>query len=225
VDFARVRSHLDKQPQRVTYFNLPKLREMVSSSAMLQGLIGASPEVQQMVEMFLSEEFMGVGLGSSSIKIDGGIRTTTFGPEALSGGAAMLGVVAATAVPNLLNAIDRGKQKRTMADIRSAATACEAYAIDNDQHPSTESTWVPLSEIDAALSPAYIRELPGTDGWDHPLMYWSDGEHYRVASPGKDGEMSQDWSGETEAGPTTEFSADIVFADGSFVVWPEGRQE
>jgi general secretion pathway protein G len=137
----------------------------------------------------------------------------------------MLGVVAATAIPNLLNAIDRGKQKRTMADIRSAGIACEAYAVDNDRYPSTEAMWVPLSKIDAALSPAYIRELPGADGWGHPLMYWSDGEHYRVASPGKEGEMSQDWSGEVEEGPTTEFSADIVFADGEFIVWPEGQQE
>jgi general secretion pathway protein G len=137
----------------------------------------------------------------------------------------MLGVVSAIAVPNLLNAIDRGKQKRTMADIRSAATACEAYAVDNGRYPSSESMWVPLSEIGAALSPVYIRALPGDDGWGHALMYWSDGETYRVTSPGKDGETSQDWSGEVEGGPTSEFNADIVFADGSFVVWPEGQQE
>jgi len=224
-DFARVLSHLDEQPERVTYLNLPKVREMVMASAMLQGLIDADPEARQTVEMFLTEEFMSVGLGTSSVNIDGGTRTTSFGPEAFSGGAAMLGVVAAIAVPNLLNAIDRGKQKRTMADIRSAAIACEAYAIDNDRYPSSEAMWVPLSKIETVLSPAYIRELPGEDGWGHPLMYWSDGEHYRVTSPGKDGETSQDWSGEAEGGPTTEFIADIVFADGSFVVWPEGQQE
>ena len=31
---------------------------------------------------------------------------------------AIIGIIAAIAIPNLLNAIDRGKQKRTMADLR-----------------------------------------------------------------------------------------------------------
>src|SRR5262245_11838977 len=31
---------------------------------------------------------------------------------------AIIGIIAAIAIPNLLNAIDRGKQKRTMADMR-----------------------------------------------------------------------------------------------------------
>ncbi|PYT07794.1 MAG: hypothetical protein DMF49_07090 [Acidobacteria bacterium] len=42
---------------------------------------------------------------------------------------AIIGIIAAIAIPNLLNAIDRGKQKRTMADIRSVGTAVEEYAV------------------------------------------------------------------------------------------------
>ena len=42
---------------------------------------------------------------------------------------AIIGIIAAIAIPNLLNAIDRGKQKRTMADLRSIGTAVEEYAI------------------------------------------------------------------------------------------------
>jgi general secretion pathway protein G len=34
---------------------------------------------------------------------------------------AIIGIIAAIAIPNLLNAIDRGKQKRSMADIRTGA--------------------------------------------------------------------------------------------------------
>src|SRR5262244_2052256 len=40
---------------------------------------------------------------------------------------AIIGIIAAIAIPNLLNAIDRSKQKRTMADMRSVGTACEEY--------------------------------------------------------------------------------------------------
>ena len=43
---------------------------------------------------------------------------------------AIIGIIAAIAIPNLLNAIDRGKQKRTMADLRTLGTAIESYAID-----------------------------------------------------------------------------------------------
>ena len=31
-----------------------------------------------------------------------------------------------------MNAIDRGKQKRTMADIRAVATAVDSYAVDHN---------------------------------------------------------------------------------------------
>ena len=43
---------------------------------------------------------------------------------------AIIGILAAIAVPNLLNAVQRGKQKRTMSDMRALATAIEAYAVD-----------------------------------------------------------------------------------------------
>src|SRR5215510_5849173 len=48
---------------------------------------------------------------------------------------AIIGIIAAIAIPNLLNAIDRSKQKRTMADMRSIGTACEEYSIDNQFYP------------------------------------------------------------------------------------------
>ena len=49
---------------------------------------------------------------------------------------AIIGILAAIAIPNLLNAVQRGKQKRTMSDMRALATAVEAYAVDNNQYPT-----------------------------------------------------------------------------------------
>ena len=52
---------------------------------------------------------------------------------------AIIGILAAIAIPNLLNAVQRGKQKRTMSDMRALATAVEAYAVDNSSYPAAAS--------------------------------------------------------------------------------------
>ena len=224
-DFARVFSHLDKEPLMLTYINVPKVRTLIEESQMLKGLIDATPQVRQIVDMFLTPEMTGMGIGATSIEIDGGTRQTSFGPSGLTGGAMYAGIIAAIAVPNLLNAIDRGKQKRSMADIRSAAVACESFAIDYDRYPGPTDGFVPIGEIAESVEPVYIRALARNDGWGNPILYWSDGESYRIVSHGKDGVASQDWSGEFAGGPTTTFTSDIVFLDGAFAVWPEGTQE
>ena len=48
---------------------------------------------------------------------------------------AIIGIIVAIAIPNLLNAIQRAKQRRTMGDMRSTATAVEAYAVDLNRYP------------------------------------------------------------------------------------------
>ncbi len=50
---------------------------------------------------------------------------------------AIIGIIAAIAVPNLLNALQRGKQKRTMADMRSLGTGMGSYEMDFHQYPTT----------------------------------------------------------------------------------------
>jgi type II secretory pathway pseudopilin PulG len=44
---------------------------------------------------------------------------------------AIIAILAAIAVPNFLEAQTRAKVSRTHADMRSLATALEAYAVDN----------------------------------------------------------------------------------------------
>ena len=41
---------------------------------------------------------------------------------------AIIGIIAAIAIPNLLNAIHRGRQKRTMSDMRTVGTAIGGLA-------------------------------------------------------------------------------------------------
>ncbi len=49
---------------------------------------------------------------------------------------AIIGIIAAIAIPNLLNAINRGRQKRSMADMRTIGTSIEAYAVDMAFYPT-----------------------------------------------------------------------------------------
>lgn len=224
-DYRLVSSHLDAEADTLAYLNLPKLRDMASSSQIVRSLVQEEAEVQPLFEFLMDPEFIAAGAGSTSRGVEGGTRTTTFGPSLFSGGTATAGILAAVAIPNFLEALDRGKQKRTVADVRAAGTVCEAFAVDRNRYPGPTDGWVDLASIAPEVEPVYIRTLPVVDGWGHALRFWSDGESYRIVSPGKDGTVEVDWSVETEGGPTTSFDADIVFADGRFVRWPEGSQE
>jgi general secretion pathway protein G len=132
---------------------------------------------------------------------------------------AIIGIIAAIAIPNLINAIDRGRQKRTMADMRALGSALEMYAVDNNTYPRVGNypTLTPL------LQPTYIRSAPAGDGWDHPWVFAGDttsGITYTLTSLGKDGVASV-----ATGGATNDFNCDIVFANGQFFQWPSGTQK
>ena len=129
------------------------------------------------------------------------------------GGLFYLGIVAAIAIPNLLNAIDRGRQKRTMADLRSIGTALEAYGQENFVYPEAGD----LAALERALVPKHLKAMPRLDGWQQPFAATSTREHYRVESFGKGGADEPDQDGGQQA-----FEADLVLVDGEFTQWPAG---
>jgi len=139
---------------------------------------------------------------------------------------AIVGILAAIAIPNFLTAQGRAQQKRTMADLRTLGTALEAPATDHDQYPRADS----VAGLASSLSPTYIRHLPSKDGWGHDVKYecWPADActSYAVGSPGKDGQWEraslQDYA---SGSATVRFDADIVFSDGKFVQYPEGTPQ
>ena len=133
---------------------------------------------------------------------------------------AIIGIIAAIAIPNLLNAIDRGKQKRTMADMRSIGTAVESYAVDNNFYPKGMAN-VGAAQISAHVSPIYIKTVPLSDGWNNAWHIDSNapGNQYTITSYAKDGAV-----GANPGGQTTDFNSDIIFAGGQFYQWPQGTQ-
>ncbi|HEX7155220.1 MAG TPA: prepilin-type N-terminal cleavage/methylation domain-containing protein [Thermoanaerobaculia bacterium] len=136
---------------------------------------------------------------------------------------AIIGILAAIAIPNLLTAMQRSKQKRTMADMRSLATAWEARATDTNQYTAagaiTAPTTYPLANLKAQLEPTYIKTFPDKDGWSTPWVTAANANEYWIQSYGKDKKVDG-----LPGGPTTNFDCDIVYQNGSFVQYPEGVQ-
>ena len=129
---------------------------------------------------------------------------------------AIIGIIAAIAIPNLLNAIDRGKQKRTMADIRSIGTAVESYAVDNNVYPVATSA----AALSPLVSPIYIKVMPNNDGWSNAFQVTAATNAYTLYSFGKDG------SGTTcTQAVTTTFIDQICFVNGQFLRYPQGTQQ
>ena len=133
---------------------------------------------------------------------------------------AIIGIIAAIAIPNLLNAIDRGKQKRTMADMRSLGTSVESYAVDNNFYPKGMAS-IAAAALSTHVSPIYIKTVPTTDGWNNAWDCDSSatGSQYTITSPAKDGTQ-----GTQTGGQTADFTCDILFANGQFFQWPQGTQ-
>ena len=137
---------------------------------------------------------------------------------------AIIGIIAAIAIPNLLNAIDRGKQKRSMADMRSLGTAVESYSVDVNFYPISTSmaTLTSLGAATIGIEPVYIKLAPVKDGWGGLYYYGSDaagaGSDYTISTYAKDKKSS------TQTGATSDFDCDIIFQNGTFTAFPEGVQ-
>jgi general secretion pathway protein G len=135
------------------------------------------------------------------------------------------GILSAIAIPNLLTAIERAKQKRTMADMRAIGEGLEAYGRDTRTYPHRDE----LSELESVLVPKYMRIIPANDGWGKPMRYrcWSTTDtfscnHYALVSGGKDGQFDPADVLNAKPSPINHFDCDLIFSDGIFVTYPEG---
>jgi hypothetical protein len=115
-----------------------------------------------------------------------------------------------------------------MSDMRTMATAVEAYAVDNNVYPSgqctgkfTAITTVLASDSLSVLAPTYIANPVRRDGWSNFFLYntSSNNQEYGFRSLGRDGVTTG-----ISCITTTNFNDDIVYSNGGFVQWPEGSQ-
>jgi len=141
---------------------------------------------------------------------------------------AIIGILAAIAIPNLLTAMQRSRQKRTMADMRTIATAWEARATDVNAYNAAGITFPAATTSIASLSylsPTYIKQLPVYDGWSSNFLQGSTTSSYAIKSTGADKtDETASLTSAASAQTTGNFDCDIIYSDGTFVRYPEGVQ-
>src|SRR5262245_8587060 len=121
-------------------------------------------------------------------------------------------MVAVSIYPDLENAIDRGKQKRVMADFRTIETALDSYHDDFNLYQHGNTT---VESLRKELEPYLEKELPVKDEWGNQYIYRSDGRNsYTIMSFGKDREQD---GPKIYYGIVYTFANDIVFSDGYYI--------
>jgi type II secretion system protein G len=139
---------------------------------------------------------------------------------------AIIGIVAAIAIPNLLTALQKGKLKSTMGDMKSIGTAIESYITDNYIAPGGGSVDY-IANLSSELAPFYIKVLPTRDGWNSMLRYQSGSVGpnqliYSIISYGRD---KMDSGMDIAFSPyvitsMSGFNNDICFSNGYFTYAP-----
>ena len=128
---------------------------------------------------------------------------------------AVIGIVAAISIIQYGGALDKAKQRATMADMRSISRAIEAYLVDNHVVPDDTGGVATLASV---LIPYQISVVPQNDHWRNTYSYTSNSfDAYTLESFGKDGADGANVSYNTRM----DFFLDIVVRDGLFVAAPE----
>jgi type II secretion system protein G len=99
---------------------------------------------------------------------------------------AIIAILAAIAVPNFLEAQTRSKVSRVKADMRTYATALEAYAVDWNKYPPNTrvgtamyARYAPLSTPVAYMTNALLKDpfksakFSGFENWNMYFKYFS----------------------------------------------------
>ena len=152
---------------------------------------------------------------------------------------AIIGIIAALLIPNFLDALQKAKQKRTVADMRNTGTAMFSWLTDQvgaAAAGSASTTEVDLSNYNSAKSsadmatilvPQYLQDVPALDGWKTAYEYYLktgsevlDQQVMAIRSSGRGGAMDGTTYTVTSFEPT-DYNQDIVWADGFFVRWPQ----
>lgn len=156
---------------------------------------------------------------------------------------AIIGIIAAILIPNLIDALQKAKQKRTVGDARDVGTAWMSWLTDQIGAAAAGqggtydlgNLTVTLTgdELLAILYPTttffYIQDVPNNDGWGNSFTYYRSAsvltaQVMAIQSLGRDGTPGPENTNPYSVGPfiATKYDEDIVWADGFFVSYPAG---
>lgn len=132
---------------------------------------------------------------------------------------AIIGIVAALAVPNLLVALQRSRQTATMNDIRTIGQAVTSYAADHASVPDISGTVAELNQ--PWFSNYYLKTFPTRDAWGFPMRYTAVELTYSIISLGRDGSPGPDPPEDFyRVSQMWQFNYDIVYSNGTFTQSP-----
>lgn len=162
---------------------------------------------------------------------------------------AIIGIIAAILIPNLIDALQKAKQKRTVSDVRNTGTSWMSWLTDQVSAAAAGGqpynggdagfTTRNYSDVQDWLNPTadasffYMQEVPEVDGWKNNYVFArSDNllaaNVLAICSKGRDGmddnaacEANQPGT-DTGAFIATNYDHDIMWGDGYFVKVPAG---
>ena len=86
---------------------------------------------------------------------------------------AIIGILAALLIPNVITAIQKTKQKSTMKEIVSIATAAADYTADHGEWTFNQSGDISSGgDFVQAITPFYLRICPINDLWGEPYKVY-----------------------------------------------------
>lgn len=154
----------------------------------------------------------------------------------------IIGIVMAIIIPNLMDSLQKAKQRRTVNDVRAVGTAWFSWVTDQlsaaaagsssqtfdlDQLPD-EITAEDLFEMLRRGGMNYIVTVPTNDGWGGDYDYLWSGDvsatpTFGLRSKGRDRDVGPT-TNPYPLGPfaSTHYEEDIVWVDGNFIRFPAG---
>ncbi|MGH6879705.1 MAG: type II secretion system major pseudopilin GspG [Hypericibacter sp.] len=109
---------------------------------------------------------------------------------------AILGLLVAIAVPQLMKSLERAKSDTARVQIEKLSSILDLYRLDLGQYPSEQAGLVALVEAPAGTerwNGPYLKNRQALiDPWGHPYLYRLPGEHgeydlYSLGADGKEG--------------------------------------
>jgi type II secretion system protein G len=151
---------------------------------------------------------------------------------------AIIGILASMIIPNMLDALNKAKQKRSVMDLHELGTAMMAWLTDNVAAAAAGSqatvnlgdfAVITTADLKDVIEPQYMQLMPSIDGWKNSYDFYLNTTNPIIPhimasrSRGRNGIADSD---SYIAGPfnATDFDQDIVWTDGFFVRWPMSAQ-
>jgi prepilin-type N-terminal cleavage/methylation domain-containing protein len=160
---------------------------------------------------------------------------------------AIVGILAAILIPNALTAMHKSKQKATMKDIITIATACTDHVTDKGIAPigltGFSGAYTAGDAFYTAICPLYVKVLPTRDKWSYPYLVYTGiaatgqwgctptgspgADDFIIGSTGRDGTQAGTYNtADPEAGffavtTMADFDNDLVNWNGAWVLAPK----